>query len=639
MSYTELRLIDPPPDVEVAPLYSASSSQNLVSWDKPSNSSTSIFASIKGLFADAWRDIRAVPRYSLSQSRRLWWQFIASTWISLLVALLFYLSFWMTSYNNSPCRSDGDFNMKMTSEYDSSYLYYAHDLWAFKGLLDVNLSWGNFEFATAKLIDVAWDLVVTHIEIAQMTMLMKCYKVVGRGGQAIMSFVAWNVFTEYLEVSIATQPATYTTIWLLRFYQSTSLWSTIQLVSQFFRRRLASKAATCIMVLTLLFVLAFPTIAGSMTGYTPSSEPYIALPSGSLISFSSAVPIAYIIHDGNRTKMQQNDYIVPWVGDISQANKVRSDLRFRYCSWRNNQDDCELQEGVSKYVRNYGFNRFDENVNKLYGDTTEFLGQKIAWPPLNISKFGLPPTEFYYGTDYDPNTNTVFGSYQGQDISYIVGGEIYNSTQLVENGSCQPVNGKNSPQRYRWGFSFLQLYIVTVVLIFWSLALFTLWKPAHDALKISNHEITSRDWRGLLDFADTIRRQIKQASIDIDNLSDDQLEKEIQTVLRGGSISSPHMSADLFSIPRWLWAKKWWIVLSTSVVLLTVAYHIYETILIYSDWVMVYMITLLASSYLLICLFIALATGADTGARIETEMNVPPPADAFTGYLVYCLST
>ncbi|KAI6759793.1 hypothetical protein HG531_013699 [Fusarium graminearum] len=46
--------------------------------------------------------------------------------------------------------------------------------WRFSKFFEVTLAWGSLDFTTAKLIDVTWDLVV------------------GRGGQATMSFIAWK---------------------------------------------------------------------------------------------------------------------------------------------------------------------------------------------------------------------------------------------------------------------------------------------------------------------------------------------------------------------------------------------------------------------------------------------------------------
>lgn len=133
-----------------------------------------------------------------------------------------------------------------------------------------------------------------------------------------MSLIAWRVFTEYLEVSIATRPATYTTVWLLRFHQDTSVMSSLRLFMQFFRRGLASKTATWMMATTLSFILAFPTIAGSMTGYTTFNNAYIGSSDERLFPYQDVKPVAYVIHDGSRVPGFTDDYIVPWRSSMTE---------------------------------------------------------------------------------------------------------------------------------------------------------------------------------------------------------------------------------------------------------------------------------------------------------------------------------
>ena len=133
-----------------------------------------------------------------------------------------------------------------------------------------------------------------------------------------MSLSAWLVFTQYLEVSISRQPATYTTIWLLRFHQESNLLSTIRLTIQFFRRGLASKTAMAVIILSLSFILAFPTIAGSMTGYAAYGELYLTSSNDTMLSISNIYPVAYVINDGGRLNGYDDNYAIPWKGGKTQ---------------------------------------------------------------------------------------------------------------------------------------------------------------------------------------------------------------------------------------------------------------------------------------------------------------------------------
>lgn len=128
----------------------------------------------------------------------------------------------------------------------------------------------------------------------------------------MMSLAIWYVFTEYLEVAVASEPVTFTTLWLLRFHQDTSILSTIRLIVQFYRRGLASKFAMFVMMTGLFFTLAFSTIAGSMTGYATSNQPYIRAKDEAMIPLKDVRPVAYVINDGHRVTGHNDNYLVPW---------------------------------------------------------------------------------------------------------------------------------------------------------------------------------------------------------------------------------------------------------------------------------------------------------------------------------------
>jgi hypothetical protein len=125
-------------------------------------------------------------------------------------------------------------------------------------------------------------------------------------------------------------------------------------------------------------------------------------------------------------------------------------------------------------------------------------------------------------------------------------------------------------------------------------------------LKLNHREIASRDWKGLLDFACTIRVQVEQASIDMDSLTDKQLEDEIQKVLHGGSISTQHMPTSSFDIRGWLWKKKRWMFLAISATILSIIEHVVRD----NSMDITQHILLYAPLYTAMCLVVALAVGA-----------------------------
>lgn len=57
-----------------------------------------------------------------------------------------------------PCHLDGEFNLDANDTLGNEFRH-SNNWGAAKGFFQITLSWSNFDFTTAKLIDVAWDLV------------------------------------------------------------------------------------------------------------------------------------------------------------------------------------------------------------------------------------------------------------------------------------------------------------------------------------------------------------------------------------------------------------------------------------------------------------------------------------------------
>lgn len=125
-----------------------------------------------------------------------------------------------------------------------------------------NLSFGNMTFTQVKVIDIAWDLLV------------------GRGGQMGLAWVNWVVFNEWLVFHLerwGTSYKMYATVAL----QTTS-WTMLGVVAKEFLcfgekswARFFRWLAMFSMLVSTLYVLAFPTLMAAMTGYITTYEPYV----------------------------------------------------------------------------------------------------------------------------------------------------------------------------------------------------------------------------------------------------------------------------------------------------------------------------------------------------------------------------
>lgn len=98
-----------------------------------------------------------------------------------------------------------------------------------------------------------------------------------------------------------TTPVTYRTFWSTFMQNHASMRTIFRLVRDFASRRgLRSKLAMAFMILTMVFVLVFPTLASAMTGYTANNEAVIKFGNGTQTNFGNFRQLVAIIHDGGR---------------------------------------------------------------------------------------------------------------------------------------------------------------------------------------------------------------------------------------------------------------------------------------------------------------------------------------------------
>lgn len=149
------------------------------------------------------------------------------------------------------------------------------------------------------------------------------FQAVGRIGQTILVVFSWRAFSLHIKASLEEGPDTrtvsYHTYWTIFMQDSISIIGVTGVIRDFLaRRRLRSIAAMVFMTVTMLFVLAWPTVASAMTGYDSNNVAFIKIRDGSLIPFSSFIPLLYIIHDGSRIDGLKDEYLVPCCSETSK---------------------------------------------------------------------------------------------------------------------------------------------------------------------------------------------------------------------------------------------------------------------------------------------------------------------------------
>jgi hypothetical protein len=126
--------------------------------------------------------------------------------------------------------------------------------------------------------------------------------VVGRGGQALLTLFSWKVFAKYVTTSMQVAPVTFSTFRAVFVHSDSTVPVVGRLIRDFTRRHgLHSRIAMAYMILTIVFVLAFPTFASAMTGYSANVHPFVRASGGSeYLPFASFQPLYFILHDGDR---------------------------------------------------------------------------------------------------------------------------------------------------------------------------------------------------------------------------------------------------------------------------------------------------------------------------------------------------
>jgi hypothetical protein len=164
-------------------------------------------------------------------------------------------------------------------------------LWDGSALFQITLKWGHMTFSQAKALDVVWDILV------------------GRGGQAILLYVAFKVFTMTLSRTMETEPVSYGTFESMAFTSPTFV-SPFILIRDFVTNKgLRARAAVAWTIIASFFVLAFPSLNDTMSGYSANMEAFLQDDNGVLVPWSNYSEVRFVINDGQRIGLQSPTYV------------------------------------------------------------------------------------------------------------------------------------------------------------------------------------------------------------------------------------------------------------------------------------------------------------------------------------------
>ncbi|KAI0182319.1 hypothetical protein EV127DRAFT_355165 [Xylaria flabelliformis] len=393
---------------------------------------------------EAWQDARA------DVSTR-WPLFFLILWFAGLFSILVILERRSTASLSAACRPDGTFSA-----------FEGYSFWDSSGFFQITFAFGSFSFTEVKVIDITWDVVV------------------GRIGQGILAFFSWRTFADYATVSMETKPMTYNAFTTLFMESGPSLTSIYQLLRDFVvYRRLRSKASTAWVILSMLFVLVWPTLVAAMSGYTPKSGPYVKDVSESFVPYNEFRLLSYIIHDGERINLT-SDYHVPYD------------------------------------VQKYGFSG---HLN----DSSQWLNYSLPSTSLDVEPFFVPD-EMLIGLNMTRTHNSK--------PTWTYANHTYTLEDIIERGACKTLG-----ESFQWGFSFIQLFTIVLILITWTSGTCLLRYQTHKFPPLQDQPERPRGLRALILIAEAVKSDMKANGVDLHTLTNRQLNRLIYKNLKGGSAS------------------------------------------------------------------------------------------------------
>ncbi|KIW28399.1 uncharacterized protein PV07_08066 [Cladophialophora immunda] len=442
-----------------------------------------------------------------------WYAFEADYWVS-------------NSFTH--CNFNGQF-----TPYDKPSI----SLWDPSGFFYITVSWGKMAFSTAKFIDIVWDIFV------------------GRGGQAFLAVVTFKVSSQYLALAMREAPVSYNTFESLAFVPP-SLVRTGRLAADLLTNRgWRARLIIVWVVLSSLFVLSFSSLITAMSGYSSDISAVMPDYDNESIQWTNFQVVQFAINDADRVGLSGPMYIT--VGDtcVQQGfldddddddddddnddkggNYDDSESPFPDRTPRRRDSDDGTDSGnsshgkvdweyvptncttfwhVVQYVSLYGLNGNNHSASNI-----TLNGQKhtVAAPTLNIttsySPVALSTLTTYLNTFSEsspPAPGALDSVSQLTDFTFwLYDNQTYPFSYVLDNATCRYSRWHN------WGFSFLFLFITSLLLALWAIGTYALWLYTYlnsPQDRIPGEDTTGGIYRSSWTLVEAMRRDVGPGAV------------------------------------------------------------------------------------------------------------------------------
>ncbi|KAK4187693.1 hypothetical protein QBC35DRAFT_220861 [Podospora australis] len=191
---------------------------------------------------------------------------------------------------------------------------------------------------------------------------------------------------------------------------------------------------------------------------------------------------------------------------------------------------CGLHHDISAYTAEFGFYGLTECAHPS-PDTWPRPGGLYGHLSLNISAFYLfPGKDELFGHHWvDPRTGQM--PFQDQSkITFAANNQTYSLDYIRANGRCQAVN-----DRFRWGFSYIQLFVLIHILLLWTTG-FLILQSRTEFLFSESSSKYSTGLKGVSQLASMMAVELRAASINPGELTDTDFRIEVTIYLKGGHV-------------------------------------------------------------------------------------------------------
>lgn len=327
----------------------------------------------------------------------------------------------------------------------------------------------RLDFTEAKMIDLFFDLLV------------------GQGGRFLMAAISYIVFMDALLRSMEITPISYK-LYASLVFSPTSLvatWQSIRAISTIKGWRAKTYLIWC--ALAMLYVLVFPTLIETATGYVSPSYAGFSIENNTMVTADSNDLLSCLSVTGGlllgQTKNDTNatgppahilDPISsgfrPWDPDSRPIPSSVDNSSFYYALITSWPDEIYTTTNSTQSAYELCLHKPEYKTNRSFCDSEE-------------DDYDYTTTFQFDGKNYTLNNTKPFLLWEN---AYCYHDEMLDLSQLQDSSYCF------AQSYFVWGFSSLLLYIILGLQIIWTFGMFCVWLDANIASELVRNGRTIR---------------------------------------------------------------------------------------------------------------------------------------------------